>query len=136
VCVQLFVLNRIHHVVAPSRNVRRRSRRSGLFSIFPLNMASTRTRLAFRAPTIALLFRAYVLWMAVTMQAAGFFPEWSILKPLGDKARKLPMDELCWTTFLAITVTLVGNTIGRGLEGNATGYPTTRPFNIVSSFIL
>jgi hypothetical protein len=141
----MFLLNRIHNVVTPSRDFHRSrssssNTRSRFWPFFPLNMNSTQTRLIMRLPTIILLLRSLALWTLVAVHTAGFLPhstsEWTVLGPLllgplSEIAGRTNMEDLCWTTFLSVCTTLVVSALSRGLEGSSASHAYTRPFNIV-----
>ncbi|KAG8747555.1 hypothetical protein FRC10_000691 [Ceratobasidium sp. 414] len=123
------ILNRIAHVVVPPRQTgRRRQPRRIWHALFPINVSATHTRLISRAPSIALLGTALFLLLIALVQAAG------IWEPLATKpddgiwsgmwyvracrwAAGKEMSFVCWTTYIAVCVAMVMNTLTTGLEG-------------------
>lgn len=138
---QAFLAHRIRNLVVPPRHQQRRRehghRETGsptgrlLQRFFPVNLSSTRHRVIMRIPTTALLLRSLLLWVVVTLQVSKLWPTWSILRPLGEKAASLPMEDLCWSTFVATCAAVLVAGINRGLDGSSTS--NTAPFNLVST---
>ncbi|KAG9101605.1 hypothetical protein FS749_005485 [Ceratobasidium sp. UAMH 11750] len=141
------ILNRIAHVVVPPRQTgRRRQPRRIWHALFPINVSATHTRLVSRAPSIALLGTALFLLLIALVQAAA------IWEPLATKsedgtwsgmwyvracrwAAGKEMSFVCWTTYIAVCVAMVMNTLTTGLEGG--GAEGSHSFNLFGySFLL
>ncbi|KAG9098952.1 hypothetical protein FRC07_010570, partial [Ceratobasidium sp. 392] len=139
------ILNRIAHVVVPPRQVgRRRQPRRIWHALFPINVSATHTRLISRVPSIALLGTALFLLTVALVQAAG------IWEPLATSesawsgmwyvqacrwAAGKEMSYVCWTTYIAVCVAMVMNTLTKGLEGGGNEGPHS--FNLFGySFLL
>ncbi|KAG8692303.1 hypothetical protein FRC09_011315 [Ceratobasidium sp. 395] len=138
------ILNRIAHVVVPPRQTgRRRQPRRIWHALFPINVSATHTRLISRVPSIALLGTALFLLLVALVQAAGI---WEPLAPAGTWggmwyvqmcrwAAGKEMSFVCWTTYIAVCVAMVMNTLTRGLEGGGSEGPHS--FNLFGySFLL
>ncbi|TFY73074.1 hypothetical protein EWM64_g10938 [Hericium alpestre] len=139
------LLNRIQHIVAPSRQPLAyrlrfdgahgyRSRLSFTRSIyaflFPIDLSSTFARTLFRVPTLYLLSKALALWFIILLQTSGFFPsfQWDWLQSIGTWAARKEMEDVCWSTFGAVCSALCVGALTRGLEG--VGGNNTSPFNL------
>lgn len=123
-------MNRIAHVVVPPRqghNRRQYQRRRLWNALLPINISATHTRLVSRAPSIALLGTALFLLSITLLQASGI---WEPLAIEPDSrwgqmwyvrmcrwAAEKEMSYVCWTTYIAVCVAMVMNTLTRGLEG-------------------
>ncbi|TFY65006.1 hypothetical protein EVG20_g5753 [Dentipellis fragilis] len=143
------LLNRIQHIVAPSRHPLpyrmrfdgvhglhgTRSRLSFLryiySSLFPVDLSSTFARTLFRVPTLYLLFKSLALWSVILLQTSGFFPsapQWAWLQNISQWAGTKEMEDVCWSTFGAVCGALCVGALTRGLEG--VGTSNTSPFNL------
>lgn len=92
------------------------------YYILPVNMSSTLTRVAFRGPTLYLLYRAFILQLVVWLQATGTMPQWPILKSLNDWAAYMHMGQICWMSFSAVCAALFMNALTRGLDGRSASF--------------
>ncbi|QRV72778.1 hypothetical protein RhiJN_00792 [Ceratobasidium sp. AG-Ba] len=138
------ILNRIANVVVPPRQVvRRRHQRRIWHALFPVNVSATHTRLASRAPSIALLSTALFLLIISLVQAAGVWEPLASASSWSDMwyvrlckwAAAKEMSYVCWTTYIAVCVAMVMNTLTRGLEGPGSDGPHS--FNLFGySFLL
>ncbi|KAA1469242.1 hypothetical protein DENSPDRAFT_772776 [Dentipellis sp. KUC8613] len=143
------LLNRIQHIVAPSRHPLpyrmrfdgvhglhgSRSRLSFLryiySSLFPVDLSSTFARTLFRVPTLYLLFKSLALWSIILLQTSGLFPsspQWTWLQNINQWAGTKEMEDVCWSTFGAVCGALCVGALTRGLEG--VGTSNTSPFNL------
>ncbi|CUA70186.1 hypothetical protein RSOLAG22IIIB_00536 [Rhizoctonia solani] len=140
------LLNRISNVVVPPRQAipRRQyySRRQRWFpSLLPINISATHTRFISRVPSIGLLATSLFLLSVALLQAADI---WEPLDMEPDRiwylelcrwAGEKEMAYVCWTTYIAVCVAMVMNTLTRGLEGAASDGPHS--FNLFGySFLL
>ncbi|KAI0034050.1 hypothetical protein K488DRAFT_46407 [Vararia minispora EC-137] len=139
ILVMAIVLNRVQHIVVPSRrnprltaDERRRLpfwRYLGAL-IFPVDLSSTLSRTILRIPTLFFLSKALGLWIIVLLQSLDWYPNlsWSWIRRLGDHTSSLPMDKLCWSSFLAVCGALCVGALTSGLEG--TRNSNAQPFNL------
>ena len=104
-------------------------------SIFPIDLSSTYSRTVFRLPSIYFIFKSLALWSILALQASDYLSSasWKPLQLLDDWAARKEMDEICWSTFLAICGALCVGALTRGLEG--VGTTNAAPFNLVCSFL-
>lgn len=124
-------MSRIRHVVTPPRANPRHGRPHPdqnkvwnmiytiWFYILPVNMSSVLTRVAFRGPTLYLLYRSFILQLVVWLQVTGTMPQWPILKSLNDWAAHMDMGQMCWMSFGAVCAALFMNALTRGLDGRS-----------------
>ncbi|TDL24881.1 hypothetical protein BD410DRAFT_766450 [Rickenella mellea] len=132
------LLNRIQHIVVPPRQTfterLTRSRRSILqallYSTFPINLNSTTYRLAFRIPSLYLLFRSLLLLTIILLQGSNLWPSsnYRWLNVIGEWAGQKEFGEVCWSTFGAICAALGVGALTRGLEGISSS--NAAPFNL------
>ncbi|KAH9059981.1 hypothetical protein EDB87DRAFT_648340 [Lactarius vividus] len=137
------LLNRIQNIVVPSRRPPLHHTRSAhdlrtrwvllrmiLPSIFPIDLSSTYSRTVLRLPTMYYIFKSLVLWSILALQASDYLSStsWKPLQLLDDWAARKEMDEICWSTFLAICGALCVGALTRGLEG--VGTTNASPFNL------
>ncbi len=103
-------------------------------AMFPVDLSSTYSRTALRLPTIYYIFKSLVLWSILALQASDYISStsWKPLRLLDNWAARKEMDEICWSTFLAICGALCVGALTRGLEG--IGTTNASPFNLVCSF--
>ncbi|GAB1520057.1 hypothetical protein RhiTH_003130 [Rhizoctonia solani] len=139
------LLNRITNVVVPPRQnppLRRYSRRRRwLPSLLPINISATHTRFISRVPSMTLLATSLFLLTIALVQAADIWEPLD-MEPgriwyleLCRWAAEKEMAYVCWTTYLAVCVAMVMNTLTRGLEGVASEGP--HAFNLFGySFLL
>ena len=132
-------MNRIQHIVVPPRRSLAlrvlRGRRSifhaFFYSMFPIDLSSTKYRTAFRIPSLFLLFKSLTLLTVVLLQVSNLYPSstfWGI-QELGQWAESKETADICWTTFCAVCLSLVIGSLTRGLEGHHTN--SGSPFNLV-----
>ncbi|KAI9446566.1 hypothetical protein H4582DRAFT_1803674 [Lactarius indigo] len=137
------LLNRIQNIVVPSRRPPLHHTRSAhdlrsrwvlfrmiLPSIFPIDLSSTYSRTVLRVPTMYFIFKSLVLWSILALQASDYLSStsWKPLQLLDNWASSKEMDEICWSTFLAICGALCIGALTRGLEG--VGTTNSSPFNL------
>ncbi|KAH9180438.1 hypothetical protein EDB89DRAFT_2110552 [Lactarius sanguifluus] len=137
------LLNRIQNIVVPSRRPPLHHTHSAhdlrtrwvllrmiLPSIFPIDLSSTYSRTVLRLPTMYYISKSLVLWSILALQASDYLPStsWMPLQLLDDWAARKEMDEICWSTFLAICGALCVGALTRGLEG--VGTTNASPFNL------
>ncbi|KAH9079298.1 hypothetical protein EDB83DRAFT_2341847 [Lactarius deliciosus] len=137
------LLNRIQNIVVPSRRPILHHTRSAhdlrtrwvlmrmiLPSIFPIDLSSTYSRTVLRLPTMYYISKSLVLWSILALQASDYLSStsWKPLQLLDDWAARKEMDEICWSTFLAICGALCVGALTRGLEG--VGTTNASPFNL------
>lgn len=137
---QALLLNRIQHIVVPPRHTMAlrmiRSRRSMFhalfYAIFPVNLSSTPTRIAFRIPSIFFLLKSLLLLFTIILQVAGMFPNMNVevVQSLAAWASHKEMDDVCWSLFGTVCLSVLVEAITLGLEGPNAMNPS--PFNIVS----
>ncbi|CEL59559.1 Protein ASI3 OS=Saccharomyces cerevisiae (strain ATCC 204508 / S288c) GN=ASI3 PE=1 SV=2 [Rhizoctonia solani AG-1 IB] len=134
------LLNRIANVVVPPRQnplLRRYSRRRRwLPSLLPINISATHTRFISRVPSMGLLATSLFLLTIALVQAADIWEPLD-MEPgriwyleLCRWAAEKEMAHVCWTTYVAVCVAMVMNTLTRGLEGAASDGP--HAFNLLS----
>ncbi|KAI9466093.1 hypothetical protein BJY52DRAFT_1366334 [Lactarius psammicola] len=144
------LLNRIQNIVVPTRRPSLHHTRSAhdlrsrwvllrmiLPSIFPIDLSSTYSRTVLRLPTIYYIFKSLVLWSILALQASDYLSStsWKPLQLLDNWTARKEMDEICWSTFLAICGALCVGALTRGLEG--VGTTNASPFNLFGySFML
>ncbi|KAL5511351.1 hypothetical protein ACEPAH_4567 [Sanghuangporus vaninii] len=132
------LLNRIQHIVVPSRRTLAyrilRSRRSlfhALFySFFPIDLSSTAYRFTLRIPSLYLLYKSLLLIIVILLQVSNIFPSTNIrwLRALDHWAGRKEMEDICWSIFGTVCIALVIGALTRGLEGFNSS--NTQPFNI------
>ena len=133
-------MNRIQHIVVPSRHTlalrmvrgRRSLFRAVFYAIFPVNISSTPTRVAFRIPSIYFLLKSLLLLFTIILQVSGLFPSVKLqgLRTLSEWAEHKDMDDVCWFLFQSVCLALLVGALTRSLEGP---HPMNHsPFNIVS----
>ena len=105
------------------------------YAIFPVNLSSTPTRIAFRIPSIYFLFKSVLLLFTIILQVAGLFPSTNVevLRSLSSWAGQKEMDDVCWSLFGAVCLALLIGALTRGLEGPHA--MNQSPFNIVSCLL-
>ncbi|KAF8275143.1 hypothetical protein EI94DRAFT_1712450 [Lactarius quietus] len=143
------LLNRIQNIVVPSRQPQLHHTRSAhdlqgrwvfrmiLPSIFPMDLSSTYSRTVLRLPSMYYISKSLVLWSILALQASDCLSSthWKPLRLLDNWAARKEMDEICWSTFLAICGALCIGALTRGLEG--VGATNAAPFNLFGySFML
>ncbi|KAL5636924.1 hypothetical protein ACGC1H_000785 [Rhizoctonia solani] len=140
------LLNRISNVVVPPRQAPPRRQHSSrrqrwLPSLLPINISATHTRFISRVPSIGLLATSLFLLSIALLQAADIWQPldmqpgriWylELCRWAGEKE----MAYVCWTTYIAVCVAMVMNTLTRGLEGAVSDGPHS--FNLFGySFLL
>lgn len=146
ICTKALLLNRIQNIVVPSRRPPLHHTYSAhdlrshwvlrmiLPSIFPIDLSSTYSRMVLRLPSMYFIFKSLVLWSILALQASDYLSSttWKPLQWLDNWAARKEMDEICWSTFLAICGALCVGALTRGLEG--VGNTNAAPFNLVCSF--
>lgn len=148
-CAMALLLNRIQNIVVPSRRPPLHHTPSAhdlqgrwvlrmiLPSIFPIDLSSTYSRMVLRLPSMYFIFKSLVLWTILALQASDYLSStaWKPLQLLDKWAARKEMDEICWSTFLAICGALCIGALTRGLEG--VGNTNAAPFNLFGySFML
>jgi hypothetical protein len=103
-------------------------------SIFPIDLSSTYSRTVLRLPSMYYIFKSLVLWSILALQASDYISStsWKPLQFLDHWVARKEMDEICWSTFIAICGALCVGALTRGLEG--VGTTNVAPFNLVCSF--
>ncbi|EUC57768.1 daxx domain protein, putative [Rhizoctonia solani AG-3 Rhs1AP] len=140
------LLNRISNVVVPPRQAPPRRQYSSrrqrwLPSLLPINISATHTRFISRVPSIGLLATSLFLLSIALLQAADIWQPLD-MRPyriwyleLCRWAGEKEMAYVCWTTYIAVCVAMVMNTLTRGLEGAVSDGPHS--FNLFGySFLL
>ncbi|KZV65902.1 hypothetical protein PENSPDRAFT_586031 [Peniophora sp. CONT] len=133
------LLNRIQHIVVPSRHNPRLSvhqrRQLSFFrslwaTLFPMDLSSTAARTALRVPSLYFVMRSLGMWMLVLVHASDNFPnvQWQWARELEYTAAHIEMEHLCWSTFLSVCGALAVGALTRGLEGGST--INAAPFNL------
>ena len=144
--IKALLLNRIQNIVVPNRRPPLHHTRSAhdlqsrwvlsmiLPSIFPMDLSSTYSRMVLRLPSMYYVFKSLVLWTILALQALDYLSStsWKPLQLLDNWVARKEMDEICWSTFLAICGALCVGALTRGLEG--VGATNAAPFNLVRSF--
>jgi hypothetical protein len=147
ICTKALLLNRIQNIVVPSRRPPLHHTPSAhdsrgrwvlymiLPSIFPIDLSSTYSRMVLRLPSMYFIFKSLLLWTILALQASDYLSSatWKPLQLLGNWAARKEMDEICWSTFLAICGALCVGALTRGLEG--VGNSNAAPFNLVCLFL-
>ncbi|KAF8479306.1 hypothetical protein DFH94DRAFT_632238 [Russula ochroleuca] len=144
------LLNRIQNIVVPGRRPPQHHARSSpnlrsrwvllrlvLPSVLPIDLSTTYPRVVLRLPSMYLILKSLLLWSILLLQAADCFPPspWKPLRLLDEWAAHKEMDEICWSTFLAICGALCIGALTKGLEG--VGTTSASPFNLFGySFML
>jgi hypothetical protein len=142
-------LNRIQNIVVPGRRPPQHHARSSpnlrsrwvllrlvLPSVLPIDLSTTYPRVVLRLPSMYLILKSLLLWSILLLQAADCFPPspWKPLRLLDEWAAHKEMDEICWSTFLAICGALCIGALTKGLEG--VGTTSASPFNLVCSILI
>ncbi|VDB82846.1 unnamed protein product [Peniophora sp. CBMAI 1063] len=131
------LLNRIAHIVVPSRHNPRLSAhqrrqlsffRSLWATLFPMDLSSTAARTVLRIPSLYFVMRSLGIWILVLLHASDNFPTWEWARELEHIAAHVEMEHLCWSTFLSVCGALSVGALTRGLEGGSTA--NAAPFNL------
>ncbi|KAI0771083.1 hypothetical protein BD413DRAFT_476477 [Trametes elegans] len=145
--IMAFVLNRIQNIVVPPRRTHGVRLHTNHFAMnfghqrlswrqlvwarfFPVNFASTFSKLLFRVPSLYFLAKAVTLWTVLLLktQRPVAFAEGSWLEPLGAWTAAMKMEDVCWYTFMAACLALCIGTLTTGLEG--INMNEASPFNL------
>jgi hypothetical protein len=138
---QALLQNRIRNIVVPTRQnprltalERRRLPfwRSLYAMLFPVDLSDTFSRAIVRIPSLLYISKAVGLWFIILMQSLDWYPtsQWFWLQRAGNYAASVQMEELAWSSFLAVCGVLWVDAVTRGLDGGRS--PSVRPFDLVS----
>jgi hypothetical protein len=136
------LLHRIQNIVVPPQRpfayhlARHNRQQYSLFrliyyAVLPLDFSSTSSRLIFYLPSLYFLSKVLLLWSIILLQTSSLFPplKWDWVNRASDWASAMPMDDVCWRTFVAVCVASCVETLVRGLEGAGTN-GNLSPFNL------